>query len=325
VVALSGTVAQDVRPLLATGAALFGRGEWLRDRAHQEEALWLLGQEALTLAPAPAPRAPLSVFAHGGYVAQRTDSSFSLLRCGPHGPHGHADQLHLEVVFDGERLSSDSGTYGYAERAWRNYFTSTPAHNTLWIDDTSQAELASTFHWARAPRGTLLRADPEMVVGEHDGYARWGITHRRAVTWAAPGVLLVCDMVRGAGVRTANLAWHFAPDLTLLREEHGIAVLRESRPVAQVQIFGAAPQFKVVKGALDPPQGWEAPGFGRKLPRPVLIATSHGELPCWFVTVISAGGAGRAECSADSDAIVVEMRSPVEASFKFPIGPERGA
>jgi hypothetical protein len=43
------------------------------------------------------------------------------------------------------------------------------------------------------------------------------------------------------------------------------------------------------------------------------------------VTVISGGRAIQAECSADSDAIVVAMRSPVAARFEFPFGRERSA
>ncbi len=69
-------------------------------------------------------------------------------RCdgGPHGflsiaAHAHADALSVEVRHDGVDILADPGTYCYhGEPAWRDYFRSTAAHNTLEVAGVSQAE-----------------------------------------------------------------------------------------------------------------------------------------------------------------------------------------
>ncbi|MST34736.1 hypothetical protein GHK86_18660, partial [Acidimicrobiaceae bacterium USS-CC1] len=54
--------------------------------------------------------------------------------------HAHADALAVEVRHGGVDVLADPGTYCYhGEPAWRAYFRSTLAHNTLELGGTDQA------------------------------------------------------------------------------------------------------------------------------------------------------------------------------------------
>ena len=78
-------------------------------------------------------------------------------RCdgGPHGflsiaAHAHADALSVEVRYGGVDILADPGTYCYhGEPAWRSYFRSTIAHNTVELAGQSQSSEGGPFLWLR--------------------------------------------------------------------------------------------------------------------------------------------------------------------------------
>ena len=75
---------------------------------------------------------------------------------------------------DGVEVLVDPGTYCYhGEPAWRSYFRSTLAHNTLEVDGTSQAVEAGPFLWATQPHSEVVAVDvgPGQTT-ELDGAAR---------------------------------------------------------------------------------------------------------------------------------------------------------
>jgi hypothetical protein len=132
----------DFRPTLATGAALFGRGD-LKFAAKEASAelLWLLGAEGLRKfdeLEAVEPTKVSKAFETSGFFAMRdswaADANFILVDCGIHGfmngGHAHADALNFILSFGGEPIFVDSGTYNYtSDLAARQLFRSTSAHN----------------------------------------------------------------------------------------------------------------------------------------------------------------------------------------------------
>ena len=82
-------------------------------------------------------------------------------RCdgGPHGflsiaAHAHADALSVEVRYGGVDILADPGTYCYhGEPAWRSYFRSTIAHNTVELGGRSQSSDGGPFMWAASCAG----------------------------------------------------------------------------------------------------------------------------------------------------------------------------
>ena len=122
---LDGRATRDARPTLATGAAMFERGD-LRFLAGDavEECYWLLGETGARAFAATTPTAPAERsrgFADGGFYVMRDgwrpDATSALVDGGPHGAlncgHAHADALALEVSAGGRPVLTDSGTFSY--------------------------------------------------------------------------------------------------------------------------------------------------------------------------------------------------------------------
>ncbi|TIQ17227.1 heparinase II/III-family protein, partial [Mesorhizobium sp.] len=75
--------------------------------------------------------------------------------------HGHADALSLTLCVDGEPVLVDPGTWLYGSGGvWRDWFRSTPAHNTLNIEGKSQSIIAGTFNWSHKAVAALVESEP---------------------------------------------------------------------------------------------------------------------------------------------------------------------
>ena len=142
--------------LLSTGAALLGAPSWWPSFAGGIQAVLCaaLGRERRLPRPAERP----GRFPKAGLVLLRSreeDGPEIWCRCdgGPHGflsiaAHAHADALSLEVRHDGVDIFADPGNYCYhGEPAWREWFRSTAAHNTVEIGGVSQSESGGPFLW----------------------------------------------------------------------------------------------------------------------------------------------------------------------------------
>ncbi|HTM78756.1 MAG TPA: heparinase II/III-family protein, partial [Devosia sp.] len=155
--------------------------------------------------PAPTASIPVALgaktFADGGYSVWRGHHAQQDIHAVfDHGPlgylsiaaHGHADALALWLAVDGQPVLVDPGTYRYqAGGAWRDWFRSTRAHNTLTIAGTSQSLASGAFNWSHK---TVSRLDavteaPWRVVASHDGYQRrFGARHQRVVALTEQGL-----------------------------------------------------------------------------------------------------------------------------------------
>ena len=120
--------------------------------------------------PRPAQRP--GHFADAGLTLLRTraeDGPEIWCRCdgGPHGflsiaAHAHADALSVEVRYGGVDILADPGTYCYhGDRAWRAYFRSTLAHNTVELAGRSQSSDAGPFLWRDH---AASRIDPLLIL-----------------------------------------------------------------------------------------------------------------------------------------------------------------
>ena len=158
---------------------------------------------------------------------------------GPHGylsiaAHAHADALAIEVRVGGVDVLADPGTYCYAaEPAWRSYFRSTLAHNTLEVGGVDQSVAAGPHLWTRQARAELERAsglDGGPVAewrAAHHGYRRLRppAVHHRSVRLDRPARQLVIeDRLDTSGTHDCRLAFHLGPDVTCTLEG-GRAVL----------------------------------------------------------------------------------------------------
>lgn len=218
----------DFRATLATGAALFRRGDYKCVAGEAtEETLWLAGARGLAAFDALDAHTPAQdsrAFTDGGYYVMRdgwtTDSNYLLLDCGPHGSlngaHAHADALAvLALAARGRHLLVDSGTYTYTgSPALRDSFRATAAHNTLTVDGESSSVSGGAFRWQGAARAScrrwLSQTRFDLFEGEHDGYARLAspAKHLRSVLFVKGDYWIVRDRVETSGTHAYELNFH---------------------------------------------------------------------------------------------------------------------
>lgn len=113
------------------------------------------GRNALLWGVAEVPREELGtltseVFADSGYAVLRAPSNdhAAILKFGPHGGgHGHYDKLGIISFALGGVLGVDPGTQSYAAPTHETWDKVTVAHNTVVVDERTQAEATGKLLW----------------------------------------------------------------------------------------------------------------------------------------------------------------------------------
>jgi hypothetical protein len=237
-----GDSAADWKDALALAeAALPDAGD-----VRTEPAFWLSGTPSVDTPPPPAAPVVLTSreFGPSGYhllqwgAPDEPDSVSVLFDCGELGfgtlaAHGHADALSFTLRAFGEDVLVDSGTFDYFTfPAWRDYFRTTRAHNTVVIDDMDQSVMLGPFMWGARASARRLDWQPApgggRVSGEHDGYARLAppLIHRRALTLSKENrTLTIEDWLLGAGRHRASLYFHCAEHARVEADgAHGVTI-----------------------------------------------------------------------------------------------------
>jgi Heparinase II/III-like protein/Heparinase II/III N-terminus len=286
--------------LLAIGSSLFGELDWW-PRLPPNASSVLAG----TLAGGRRPvagrpdRRPFR-FADAGITILRTTSADSpeiWCRCdgGPHGflsiaAHAHADALSVEVRYAGVDVLADPGTYCYhGEPAWRSYFRSTIAHNTVELAGQNQSREGGPFLWLRQAdaRETEVADDGNIASwsAEHDGYVSLDppARHRRSVRLdRGSRAIDIVDEIQG-GEPDVRLAFHFGPAVHAeLRNSNAVLSWPKPSAVSASSVPGAARlelppqlQWSLHRGETDPILGWYSHGLGQRVPACTLLGRGH--------------------------------------------------
>jgi hypothetical protein len=274
----------DFRPMLAAGAALFGRPEWkFAAGRFDEEAFWLLGDEGVKSweqLDAQPPKQTSRRFPDAGlYVIRDTwaaDTDVAFFRCGPFGlggeghcAHAHCDLLSSMLWVSGQPLLVDSGTYMY-HRPWRDHFRLTGAHNTVMIDGREQAIPRSLFNWKHVPEARCVDWNEDRVSG---ALISSQVKFIRELVHPRPGVWELVDTFTGCDKHRMEWFFHFAPGLELdLHEEgHALTVLNNGQSFLTVHIpdGGVRPQVR---------DSWYSRQYGVKQCNRELFAQWEGKL-----------------------------------------------
>jgi hypothetical protein len=267
--------------LLRLGAALFGAPNWWPelDGGDARTSLFL----ALARAPTLSGLRPLKLRAlaeDAGLVLLRSGKGTSEIwcrgDCGPHGflstaAHAHADALSIELRIGGVEVLADPGTYCYhTDPAWRRFFKSTAAHNTLELFARDQSVQSGPFMWSNHAGTKLIAANglDESKCGswiaEHDGYAP--AIHRRAVNLDRQArVLTIEDTVLGASA-PGRLTFVLGPsvDCVLAKDKAHLSWPSRDGPAHATMRLPQDLRWRLVTGCEDPIEGWYSAGFGHK-------------------------------------------------------------
>jgi uncharacterized heparinase superfamily protein len=297
--------------MLAVGGALFdrpelkaGAGDW------SEPARWVLRSpcrerfEQLTEPPETLLRS--RAFQHSGYyllqcghrnTADRMSVLFDCgdLGFGPLAAHGHADALSFTLRAFGVDIFIDPGTYDYFTfPAWRDYFRSTRAHNTVVVDGADQSVMTGPFMWGRRanarPVRWLQEAQGGEIVAEHDGYARLTspASHRRTLVLSGTArSLTIRDEISTAGKHDLALYFHLSEHCEIISRSANVYTLRAG---GRVLTFEVDQQLAVesVQGCDQPLGGWVSRGYHQKTPAATLIARVQHRGNATFVCRITA-------------------------------------
>jgi uncharacterized heparinase superfamily protein len=343
----------DYRPLLATAAAKFGRADLLAAAGScSDEAIWLLGAKAANAHGQDALAAKSDVctnvsFPIGGYCFGRWGCTRVFVGNGRFLAHTHADLLEL-VLWHDRPVLVDSGTWAYnGPWRWRTWFRSTAAHNTLTIDGRGQAFAHRVFRWIYPARGREHAlpetCGPFVFDGEHDGYRRIGLTHRRVVISIDERHWLVLDVVDGRTDRPHDLTlhWHLAPELEAEIADKDVTAITDGNGrtigcLAWATTDGS-PQARLFRGDEETPAGWYSRGYGQREPATELRVSTNAPAPWAAATLISLGEAdsrvtsvvregsmlraslqlGTSAATGDSAAGLVEIRYDLAAARRL--------
>ena len=274
----------DFRPILhclywqLTGRKLYAPGLW------DEELLWVYAQPDL-IKREFGERPPAYAANQGGYYVLRGLRSHALTRCTTlRSRPGHADMLHFDLWDNGRNLLSDGGTFQYVDSEdWGGHLSSTAAHNTIVINDTSQMTRGGRFLWLNWTAAKLVSfLDPEQVglhgwrgqhmACEHTGYyERWtnkGVVHRRQILQIDDQWLIVDDLIaKRVQSYKARINWHLdgVTDWSQLVPPNQAvrAVARSAIADCEIAVFGHAGNKSWLVGQSNYPSTLRSRYYGR--------------------------------------------------------------
>jgi hypothetical protein len=308
----------DFRALLRMGSCIVDHPIPLQSGPWDEATLWLCGKGANSetkpdVEPVPHPSFHWVGGSSGsqspsliGYHRIGTRNSWAMVRAGRYKRRPfQADQLHVDLWWHGLNLARDPGTYLYnGAPPWNNGLAGTAVHNTVMVDGHDQMRRAGRFlwlDWAQAS-GRSFSADeasfPNRFEGEHNGYRRLGVSHRRTVQAVTEDAWVVVDDLSGEREHELRLHW-LLPDLPfeVIADSPFCAAFSSENTRFRWHIFSSAPgNPAIVRGGKllvgnfgnERLLGWESPTYGELCPAISLVYIVQASLPVRIVTAILA-------------------------------------
>ena len=292
------------KTMTALGAALFA-GEV--DECDAQPARWLKLEATKLDTPDKSTALCSQAFADSGFYLLQYGTTpeeciSAVLDCGPLGMapmagHGHADALSVTLRAFGKDILVDPGTYDYyTYAAWRRYFRSTAAHNTIEIDGENQSLMQGSFLWARHAKSQCCDWSPTAtggaVSGEHDGYTRLAqpVTHRRRIELdGAAGELVIRDELLGTGRHEAALRFQFSELCQLNADDTNSFAIDVNGQPASIEL-DARLNVQVLCGSEEPAGGWVSRGYHHKAAAPQIVAKIAFDNSITLITRIRMGG-----------------------------------
>jgi uncharacterized heparinase superfamily protein len=272
---------------------------WMKTMCHPDGEIALFNDAAHKISPSPTEierycwrlgivnhstvagdgKIHLSHLEPTGYIRVEQGDVVVLLDVAPIGPdylpgHAHADTLTFEMSLFGQPVFVHSGTSCYGLNNERLRQRSTPAHNTVVVDNENSSEVWSGFRVARRayPRNLSISQDNtnSFVSCEHDGYTRLPGKPIHARQWCfEAGSLRIFDTINGPHT-TAEARFHLHPDVLCKQMDVGTIALMLPGGEKCIITFSAH-QIELEKSSYHPE-------FGISLPSICISVPFTGEL-----------------------------------------------
>ena len=208
------------------------------------------------------------------------NSLVMVLKAGPKGEwHAQPDNGTFCIWLNGKNLFPDSGSYIYAGpgkvQEERDWFRSTPQHNTLTLDDKNlESTESKTLLWQ--PEG-----NEQVLVTENQSYKN--LKHRRTVFFVDQKFFVIVDEALGSATGKLNLHYLLTNGATTVDNATG-TIRSQYNPGANVMIQCSGSQ----KLDLKQTEGFYSVAYRKKTARPNFVYSTDkkSDAPVRFVTVI---------------------------------------
>ena len=282
------------------------------------EVAWLLGADGVHRFEGLATegRRCSVELADAGVAVLRNGEGWLCLSAGPNGQggtggHAHNDKNSVELSWGKIDLAVDRGTFVYArDPRERNARRGTAGHSTVQVDGLEQNRIVPgrLFALPDTSRARILRLERkdgfELATGEHYGYQRAGVLHRRlAALHGEVRAAAIVDELHGHGAHQIALRWHVpqtevaqrpaseaeAARLERLHDaglsfgydlQRCVAVSQEGREVA-LFAFGATLPWRLSMIETD-----VSPGYAELRPARTILLELSGEVPARLFTAV---------------------------------------
>lgn len=200
----------DCGYLPALGAAVLGDPSLkLEGAGCPVEVAWLLGPAGVArFDKLPAQGRPgNALLKDGGIGILRSGTGYLCLTAGPNGQggtggHAHNDKNGVELSFGAIDLIVDRGTFVYArDPVERNARRGTAGHSTVQVDGKEQNRIVPgrLFALPDRTRARVLSVAGNVAVGEHHGYRKLGVLHRRIAVLMPDAAAFTDELLATAG------------------------------------------------------------------------------------------------------------------------------
>jgi hypothetical protein len=141
---------RDYRGQLNALYYFFNKENLFADASSIEDANWFSNHK-LQIADCKLQIAKMKmgVFKNGGYATFRDTDSFTFIKCSSYKDRpAQADNLHIDIFYQGENILRDNGSYKYnSSPEDMKYFMGTASHNTIMLGDNDQMKKGGRFIW----------------------------------------------------------------------------------------------------------------------------------------------------------------------------------
>ncbi|WP_313107098.1 heparinase II/III domain-containing protein [Stutzerimonas nitrititolerans] len=220
-------------------------------------------------------------FSESGYAIVRSDwavptqNASMLFFMGMFFQTGHKlpDDLSFEWFDQGERILTNAGKYSYSKGAFRDYVTSTAAHNTVEIDGRTP-KLSKASRYGSAITDARAMGETFLIRGAVP--REEGIEQERLVLFRPQRWLAIADVLQGDTLHEFTQWFHFARQWQLENTEGDMRLVSSSGRTVLVRHLSGA-QLVAPRGQKQPKlQGWVTESYGTMVDRQAFGFTAGG-------------------------------------------------